>query len=127
MFGKILVTTHVALSLIFASWAMALYLTRVDFSDNQGKAGKPDGELVARKADFERITKNDLKPLDARWRANRVELEKQEYYRPIERPWYKKQIAFLKQSASETNPARQLDRDANGNAIPVENPKAGED
>ena len=127
MFGKILVSTHVGLSLIFATWAMVLYVTRVNYSNTPGKGATPDGELVARVAEYERLTKNDVRPLDTRWRDGRRQLEAHELYRTVERPWYDSQLEFLRTGAKEDNPVRQLERDAAGNPVVVENPRAGAD
>jgi len=127
MFGKILVGTHVALSLIFATWAMAVYTTRIEFANTPGKGTSPDGELVARVTEYDRLTKHDMRPLDTRWRDARRQLEAHELYRTVERPWYDSQLEFLRTGAKEDNPVRQLDRDAAGNAIPVDNPRAGAD
>jgi len=123
MFGKILVTTHVALSLIFATWAMAVYTTRVDFSSTPSKGTTPDGELVARVAEYDRLTKHDMRPLDTRWRDARKQLEAHEVYRLVERSWYDKQLEFLRTGAKEGSPVLQLDRDAAGNPKPVDNPR----
>jgi len=121
MFGKILVSTHVGLSLIFATWAMALYVTRVEYANTPGKGTSPDGELVARMAEYERLTKNDIRPLDTRWRVARKELLDHEVLRLNERPWYDSELRFLEIGAKEDNPVRQLVRDAAGNPKIVEN------
>jgi len=44
--GKILLMCNLALSLALAAWGMTLYGNRVDWSDQKGKDGMPDGEMV---------------------------------------------------------------------------------
>jgi len=70
-FGKILVLLNLALSLVMAAWALALVTTRIDWSNQKGKDGKPDGELLARQA----LTKEmaDVIPqAELRWRTARA-------------------------------------------------------
>jgi hypothetical protein len=46
--GKILLLCNLALSLALGAWGLTLYANRVDWSDQTGKDGRPNGELVER-------------------------------------------------------------------------------
>lgn len=133
MFGKILVCLHTGLSFVLATWAMVLYVTRVDFTDTKGKAPQPDGELVARREAYERLMPAKMASLDGQWRANRTELEKKEEARLIERPWYDDQIEFVRTRATQggvgkvRNEVRAIERNvATGKPNYEENPKRGD-
>jgi hypothetical protein len=118
-FGKILVFLHTGLSLCFASWALALYTNRVDWTARKGKDGKPDGELVTRTSTFDQICKTGLRPADARWRTARFHVNGSEAWRPLEQAWYEQQLEFLRTGATEDNPARQVDHGPRGGDAPT--------
>src|SRR5262245_4543520 len=125
MLGKILIFTHFGLSLCFATWAMVLYTNRVNWTDQKGKAGEADGELVPRMAEYDRLAKTGVRPTDARWRGARVVVAANEAARPLEQPWYKRELEFLEREASEKNPVRQIDRGGDGNPIGLAAPDPG--
>jgi hypothetical protein len=131
MFGKILVGLHLALSLTFATWAVALYANRVNWTDQKGKKGEPDGLLAERKTELEQIAATGLRPANARWKANREWLLQEEAWRPWERVWYAEQIGILstgKDGKGVEKPILQIDRDAaTGNVVEVrKNPNGPE-
>jgi len=128
MFGKILVFTHLGLSLILATWAMALYTTRVDWTDKKGTGNKPDGLMVERINEYNRLDKTVRRPVELKWQSAQELLVAHEGWRPIERDWYEKQLKFLHNGAvTEANPIRQVDRDANGTPVVVIDVKPGGD
>lgn len=127
MFGKTLVLLHLGLSLIFATWALVLYTTRTDWTATKGKDGRPDGELVARMADYDKLARGAVRPADSRFREAREKIVKEETGRPVERAWFTLQLEFLASRATEANPARQIERDKDGNITVIPNAPAGAD
>jgi hypothetical protein len=127
MFGKILVFLHLALSLCFATWAMVLYTNRVNWTNKPAQGIPAEGELTPRMAEYDRLTKSGIRPVDTRWREARAQLGNNETSRPRERPWYNQQLDFLQDGAAENSPVRQIDRGPDGNPIVVVNPAPGGD
>src|SRR5207245_964400 len=60
--GKLLVFVNLVFSFLAFAWALALYLNRIDYTDNPAAEGRPAGELVERK--------EALKELDASFRRS---------------------------------------------------------
>jgi hypothetical protein len=126
MFGKILVLTHFGLSLCFATWALVLWANRVDWSSEKGKAGKPDGELVARIAEYDRVARPGVRVADARWRAARKVVQDNEAWLPYEQAWYERELNFLRSgTVTKDTSIRQIDRGPDGNVIILPNPAVG--
>lgn len=124
MFGKILVFTHFGLSLCFATWAMVLYTNRVNWTESK-KPGEPESEMTPRMAEYDRLAKTGVHPADTRWRGARVQVARNEAGRPLEQPWYDRELAFLQKNADEKTPVRQIDRGADGNPVVLANPDPG--
>jgi hypothetical protein len=68
LLGKILVLANVALSFLMLSWALALFINRIDWTANKGKPpDQPAGQLVERQDRVKRS--NDVLDLsNGRWR-----------------------------------------------------------
>src|SRR5262245_31298074 len=117
--GKMLVFVSLVFSFLACAWAVALYLNRIDYTDNPAAEGKPAGELVERK--------EALKDLDASFRRSvavarnaRRELASVEAGgtpsrangRPAGRDWYEAQtdalvqpeLAFNEDNTPKTTP-----------------------
>jgi hypothetical protein len=118
MFGKTLVFMHLGLSITFATWALVLYTNRINWTD------KNEGELVARMSDYNRLAKYAVRPADERFREARKKVQKEEDGQPRERAWYKVQEEFLTSGNTDANPIQQIDRDAGGAPIVLDNPPA---
>jgi hypothetical protein len=126
MFGKILVCTHLGLSLILATWALVIFTNRVDWTSAKGKEGKPDGLVKTRMEEYDKAAKEGSRPADQRWRTAREQLESHEDERPRDRAWYVLQLKFLDTGATKDNPVRQVDRGPNG-PIVLAKPAGGGD
>jgi hypothetical protein len=105
-FGKILVLVNLALSLMMAAWALALFTSRIDWSNQKGKVGKPDGELLGRQA----LTKElwaVIPQAEVRWRTARSNLlaleegKAPDYKdgRIANRAWYEAELQYLRTGA----------------------------
>jgi hypothetical protein len=104
--GKLLVMLNVALSLLLAGLAFGLFATGIDWSDNQAKAGKPEGEtLTLRKQLQKELGQQGHRSLlqqaeksqgaMAAWEAARVDLLNTEDYRRRVRPIYATRLQRL--------------------------------
>lgn len=122
-FGKILVMINVAVSLLLMSLAIILFLNRVDWSDQKGKDGKPDGELVRRQALVTDLW-NNIPPPEYLWRTTRDNLVVMEEGTPAKqykdgwlahRAWYEAEIQHLLTGATANNPARAVVFDTTAN------------
>jgi hypothetical protein len=106
--GKTLVMLNVALSLAMATWAQSIYSTRIDWSDNKGKEGAPDGELrsrLARLSELGNAQSGALNPAVLSWNDTRASLLALDARRVSNQAWYDKELAFNRTTASKTNPA----------------------
>lgn len=70
-FGKILVLLNLVLSLVMAAFALALFTTRIDWSNQKGKDGKPDGELLGRQTQTKELWAV-IPQAETRWRTART-------------------------------------------------------
>lgn len=114
MLGKILVYVNLGMSLMFAAWAGMLYLNKIDWSAQKGKGLSPNGEALARIEEYDALGKNGIRPATARLRASSLKLTDSEGWRPYERDWYKQQINFLLEGATEAKPVQQVVRGVDG-------------
>jgi hypothetical protein len=105
--GKVLVFVNLALSVAMATWAQGVYSSRIDWSNNKGKDGSRDGELVGRVAKLKEWG-DALVPAAHSWNGSRVELTRLDERRNADRVWYEKQLAFNRSGASKNDPARVL-------------------
>src|SRR5262245_2685716 len=120
--GKILICVHFGLSLVFFSWALVLYVTRIDFSNQQQPAGQPPGELTVRIAELNRLVNQKVRPSYERWYVTRGEVTKSQGGGPAEKKWYGSALNFLRDGeAGEQNPIEQVARREDGQPIPLEN------
>jgi len=83
MFGKILIVLHLGLSLTFATWALVLFTSRIDWTDKKGTGTQSDGELSVRMADYDRLAKSSARPADARFREARYRELLPEWWKPV--------------------------------------------
>jgi hypothetical protein len=104
--GKFLVFFNLGVSLALAIWAMSLYLHRIDWSNEKGKDGRPDGQLVERIA----RVKSAWYPMlttERDWRETRRSLVALEDRRRETRRWYEAELAKLEKDPNAKNPAQQ--------------------
>jgi hypothetical protein len=88
-YGKILVLLNFGLSVAAMTLAIVFYYTRIDWTE--GSAAKP-GELRARKARVDELSKSALPPAGATWAERRADVLDQEGWRVADRKWYDEQI-----------------------------------
>jgi hypothetical protein len=116
--GKVLVLFNLALSLMLMIWALMLFTNRVDWSDQRGKDGRPDGELVRRQAQTKELW--DAIPVaEYAWRKNRDTLVLLEEGTPPDRKdgrlanlaWYEAEKRHLRTGAvpDANNSARAVE------------------
>lgn len=124
-FGKILVLFNLALSLTLMTWAMMLFLNRVDWSDQKGKEGRPDGELVRRQEQAKNLW-DLIPPAEIAWQSARRTLVDLEEGKPPQRKdgrlanraWYEAELEHLRTGAAANDPAREVVFDANRRFTP---------
>ncbi len=104
-FGKSLVFVNLVLSLLMAAWAQGVYSSRIDWSNNKGKDGAPDGELVRRVARVRELG-DALRPAGLAWNDGRVAIAGLDTRRTADRQWYEGELTFLRTGATRDNPAR---------------------
>src|SRR5262245_26860038 len=103
--GKILVLVNLVFSFLAFSWALTLYLNRIDYTDTPAveAQGKPAGELVARKERLKelepvsrrpgaavRAAKRDLAAVEAGTTPSRLGA------RPANRDWYEAETDLVR-------------------------------
>lgn len=107
--GKVLVLTNLALSLIFASWALALYTNRVDFSRG-GTGGAPKGEMAKREEQY-KLAKENVEKAQVRYAAAGDQVRRLEAKRKPLQDWYEDQYRVLETGMTaqgQAAPIRQL-------------------
>jgi hypothetical protein len=116
--GKTLVLVNLGLSLAMATWAHGLYATRIDWSNNKGKDGAPDGELVRRIARLDELGRPDraLTQAAAHWNGSRTVLASMDERRAKDRTWYEGELGFDRNLANKAKPARVI-KMANGQPV----------
>jgi hypothetical protein len=106
MLGKFLVFVNLAISFLVFTGALILYLTRVDYTDQEATAERPAGELVARKETLKNIdpglrrsvasardARQELEDVEAGYAAGRTN------GRPADRDLYRRELQFLETGA----------------------------
>jgi|SRR5262245_6311267 len=114
LLGKILVFVHTGLSLSLAALALALYTNRIDWTERKADANKPAGLLAQRRAEYDRVASNALRPADTRFRNNRQLLAFQEAWRPAEKAWFAQELEHLRSGDASKKQIRQVVRGADG-------------
>jgi hypothetical protein len=109
--GKILILGNLALSLIFAAWALGIYTQRIDFTKGGG-GGAPPGEL-AKREQRHAIAKSAVEKAYARYDAAARSVAALEARRPVNLAWYADQYSILRTGV-----------DAKGKPAPVRQPVA---
>ncbi len=136
-FGKTLVLLNLALSGMLLGWSVALFLTRTDWSNQQGKDGRPDGELRVRQDQVKQLWEL-LPPSEYVFKRSRDELKALEEGSEIDPAtkealdgrianwaWYDSEFQYIRtgdendkpKRASKDRPAGQcriLDKDEKG-------------
>jgi hypothetical protein len=102
--GKGLVLTNLVLSFGVAIWALLVYANGTDWSNNRGKDGARDGELLAR-IDNVKKWADSLIPAARAWNATRVDLARLDERRASDRAWYEKELAFDRSGATKQSRA----------------------
>ncbi len=117
--GKLFVLVNLALSLILATAAFGVYSSSIDWSDNKGKSGQPDGRLVAVKAEIAELGKL-LNQAEADWQEVRNELLQREQARRASRDVYADQLAALYQGKAAVRMVGPDLPDGRLNLVPAE-------
>ena len=101
-FGKILVVLNLALSLAFATWALAAYTNRIDWQDRKKDAAdeRTWGRIAVLKEDINRLTGagDKLGPrglAEVRWLTAVGQLRAAEAERRDHQQWYAEQLEVL--------------------------------
>jgi hypothetical protein len=101
-FGKILVFANLALSLVFATWALALFTQRVDWLDKKKDANddRTWGRIAKAKDEIDRWHgpggKAGPRPLaEGRWQSALAEVRGSEKLRESNQGWYRDKLATL--------------------------------
>jgi hypothetical protein len=102
--GKILVLVNLAVSLILAAWALALYTGRVDWSNQRPSAERPKlGEVYQRRERIQQANGyalwDQVVTAENRWRAASRVLPYQEKALADNRTWYAAQLQELRGAA----------------------------
>lgn len=98
--GKWLVLVNLALSLMMATWAQGVYSNRIDWTNQKGKDGAPDGELVRRVARVKELGEA-FAPAGAAWNGGRAINATLDAQRAKSRQWYADELAFLRTKANK--------------------------
>ena len=110
--SKVLVVATFIFSLVVAGWSMALYFTRVDWTDTPAKEGQPAGLLVARKARLAELWAQS-RPAENSWRVARTDVLEREKFRAEDRAFYQQQIDLI-YNAPDQQQLNTFDLDKNG-------------
>jgi hypothetical protein len=120
--GKILVVATFVASVMFAAWSMALYFTRIDWTDTPAKEGNPAGMLVARKARVQELLAAS-RPAENSWREARKDVIDREVFRAEDRAFYKEQIDLVF-NAPANDQLNDFDRDKDGQRLLQPDPRS---
>src|SRR5262249_32513617 len=71
LIGKFLVMINLVLSLLMMTWGLNIFEPRIAWSDQKGKDGAPDGELVARREKAKELN-TAIAGAEIRWRDARA-------------------------------------------------------
>lgn len=107
--GKILVLINVGISLLMATWAMAVYTNRIDWSNTPPKEaeGIPAGELKKRQDEVARLWK-EWAPADQSRSSARRTVADRESRRVGDRDFYAREMYHLWSGATKDDPARTV-------------------
>jgi hypothetical protein len=92
--SKVLVVATFVFSVVVAGWSIALYFTRIDWTDTPAKEGQPAGQLVARKARLVELLA-DSRPAETSWKGARSLVRDREGFRTGDRLFYQTEIAAI--------------------------------
>jgi hypothetical protein len=110
--GKYLIVANLALSLIFAAWALAIYGNRVDWGDTAERPDVVRGKYNERKAELTAAVAARDKAV-ARWEKALDRLRSDEADKPRAQQWYAEQLKILETGTDAkgqgvANPVQQL-------------------
>jgi hypothetical protein len=110
--GKILVVANLALSLMFAAWALAIYGNRIDWGDTAERPDAVRGKMNERKADLTAAVAARDKAV-ARWEKALGRLRTDEAERPKAQEWYAEQLKIMEtgvdaKGQAHPNPVQEL-------------------
>lgn len=119
LFGKILAVFILAISVLMATGAFAIWSNRIDWSDHPPKGQDPAGVLYERQAEVKELwdgiaaaKKDDITSpylsAEKDWRKSQDAVEEKERQRPNYRKWYRDELAHLRSGADAMNPARMV-------------------
>jgi hypothetical protein len=98
--SKVLVVATFIFSVVVAGWSMALYFTRIDWTDTPAKEGQPAGLLVARKARLAEMLA-DSRPAESSWKSARSLVRDREAFRTGDRLFYQTEITGIYDSPAK--------------------------
>lgn len=109
LFGKILVCINLAVSVMMAITALALYTNQINWTATppEATAAKPQGLLARSQKDLTRES-GLMQQSEARQQAATAQLRNIEPQRPADRKWYAQQINHMIAVADEKDPVRML-------------------
>lgn len=109
MFGKVLVFFNVGISLLMATWAMAVYTNRVDWSSAAAKEaeGRPAGLLKQRQDEVRQQWGEYVPAAKSRTDAQAL-LAYRESLRAGDRDFYAREMYHLWAGATKADPARAV-------------------
>jgi hypothetical protein len=107
LFGKILVFVNLALSLMMATWAFAVWSNRIDFSNTKATGDQAAGEFAQRAAQIEALWEA-VPPAELAWKSARGELLDRESRRLADRGWYQDELNHLRNKATAADPCRTI-------------------
>ena len=107
LFGKLLVLTTLAVSLLMMGFGLAVWTNRIDWTDRQPKDGDPGGELAQREAEARRLW-GELVLAESGWRLSQAALLRDEAQRVQDRAWYHAELVHLQTGATPNNPAHEV-------------------
>jgi chromosome segregation ATPase len=123
-FGKFLVFTTLVLSLIFLTWAIALYTQRLDWAPHKniitGEVDMQSGRLYQLTLELKTLGE-DLELAEKRWQRDAATLLELDNRREVYQKWYKEQLALAQTGTKASGekvpdgypPVIQLIRDEN--------------
>jgi hypothetical protein len=107
LLGKILVFVNLALSLLMATWAFAVWSNRIDFSNTSASGEKAAGEFAQRASEIAALWEG-VPPAELTWKTAQTELRDREQRRLADRGWYQDELNHLRNKATAADPCRTI-------------------
>jgi hypothetical protein len=117
--GKLFLMINLALSLLMALVALAMYTNGIDWSDNRAKGSQPPGRLADKLEEVRHLIAA-IGPVENTWRAARADLLQREEQRREDHDWYAGELDHLRTKATAARPGRTTVLDKH---LPVRDPR----